>query len=513
MSNYVRIFKNLPSRDGSSLAGELHLPAIGRQFPALLHRTERPMGELMEFYREAVRLGFAVFVQNVRGCGDSGGEFRPYENEAEDGEDAIRWLMGQPWCNGVICGFGIDYSAQAVLAAAQKCFGGISGIILIHPSNDLPNAGFHSNGVFRLKWCRQALEWAKCCSTPSPETTSALEHETAYATTTPNIESIADALPHLRKFPGIFRWLKTASIYNPNRIYETDASSRQYALSVADNYERMPDIPTLLLTDWRNDNCAGTIKIFQENICRHMAPTRLEIGSNKSDAVLRKKAIDWLDKWLHPGNDWDAYAKGIHFAMINADDRSEAMWPLLDAKNYYFFLCSGGFLSLNKSTAEDSRSMFPFFPLDPTPSENSGPGTLISRKDMISFSSSLLKRPMAICGSIKASVWAMASQTTSLAVSVVDLWIPNDDIPVCREICHGIVRMTIDGGSARAQHLEFSLPPIAYSIPAGHRLQVRFSPCLFPEFQVIGDLPDAIAILHEVNHQSLLSIPILPVKQ
>jgi hypothetical protein len=46
--------------------------------------------------------GFVYLVQDVRGRGDSDGEFYPLVTEAPDGYDTIEWAAKQPWSNGKI---------------------------------------------------------------------------------------------------------------------------------------------------------------------------------------------------------------------------------------------------------------------------------------------------------------------------------------------------------------------------------------------------------------------------
>jgi putative CocE/NonD family hydrolase len=46
---------------------------------------------------------------DVRGRGDSDGEFVPWRNEGSDGYDAIEWVAAQPWCNGEVVTWGQSY--------------------------------------------------------------------------------------------------------------------------------------------------------------------------------------------------------------------------------------------------------------------------------------------------------------------------------------------------------------------------------------------------------------------
>jgi putative CocE/NonD family hydrolase len=65
------------------------------------------------------RHGYAVVVQDVRGRGDSDGEFYPFfNNEGPDGYDTIEWVAGQPWSNGRVGMMGGSYAGWVQWCAA-----------------------------------------------------------------------------------------------------------------------------------------------------------------------------------------------------------------------------------------------------------------------------------------------------------------------------------------------------------------------------------------------------------
>ncbi len=65
---------------------------------------------------EVVGAGFAVVVVDCRGTHRSGGTFRWMASEANDGVDVVAWLKSQPWCSGVVLGFGGSYVSATQLA-------------------------------------------------------------------------------------------------------------------------------------------------------------------------------------------------------------------------------------------------------------------------------------------------------------------------------------------------------------------------------------------------------------
>lgn len=70
--------------------------------------------------------GYAVVVQDVRGRGESNGQFRGFRQEPADGTATLAWLRSQGWCNGKIGCYGFSYQ-------------GLSQLLLDHGSH-LPDA-------------------------------------------------------------------------------------------------------------------------------------------------------------------------------------------------------------------------------------------------------------------------------------------------------------------------------------------------------------------------------------
>src|SRR4029077_2646474 len=65
--------------------------------------------------------GYNVVIQDVRGRGDSEGEFYPFRYEASDGADTIAWLRSRPESNGRVGMYGFSYQGMTQwLAAAQQ---------------------------------------------------------------------------------------------------------------------------------------------------------------------------------------------------------------------------------------------------------------------------------------------------------------------------------------------------------------------------------------------------------
>jgi len=112
----------IPIRDGTVLRADLYRPASDGRFPVLIHRTpysriESPPDPLVV---AAVRRGYVVLLEDVRGRYGSDGVFDPYRQEGKEGYDTIEWAAHQPWSNGVVGIFGLSYPGAVQWLAAVE---------------------------------------------------------------------------------------------------------------------------------------------------------------------------------------------------------------------------------------------------------------------------------------------------------------------------------------------------------------------------------------------------------
>ena len=100
-------------RDGAKLLTKVCVPDRGERWPCLFMRTpyeaywEMGPANAIPFIEQ----GYVVVIQYCRGTNGSDGEYKPFENERNDGIDAIKWLSAQPWQDGNIGTFGASYMA------------------------------------------------------------------------------------------------------------------------------------------------------------------------------------------------------------------------------------------------------------------------------------------------------------------------------------------------------------------------------------------------------------------
>ncbi len=64
--------------------------------------------------------GYPFLTVDVRGRGNSEGEFKPNSNEAKDGHDVVEWLARQSYCSGKVAMWGGSYMGHVQWATAKE---------------------------------------------------------------------------------------------------------------------------------------------------------------------------------------------------------------------------------------------------------------------------------------------------------------------------------------------------------------------------------------------------------
>ncbi len=117
----IQFDQRVPMRDDLTLSADIYLPlgSPSVKRPVILERTPyMKAGINFERAKYFVRHGYVFVAMDVRGRGDSDGEFIPYFNEGKDGYDAIEWCALQPWSDGNVGTIGASYGGRIQWLAA-----------------------------------------------------------------------------------------------------------------------------------------------------------------------------------------------------------------------------------------------------------------------------------------------------------------------------------------------------------------------------------------------------------
>jgi putative CocE/NonD family hydrolase len=112
----------IPLRDGAHLSAILYLPEnLEKSAPALFTLTPYTAQTYHEHGVYFASHGYPFVAADVRGRGNSEGDFRPFIQEAQDGYDVVAWLAQQAYCNGKVAMWGGSYAGYNQWATAKEC--------------------------------------------------------------------------------------------------------------------------------------------------------------------------------------------------------------------------------------------------------------------------------------------------------------------------------------------------------------------------------------------------------
>lgn len=140
----------MQTRDGVALVADVFRPEAPGKYPVILSRT--PYGRATAgvdgpFY---ARRGYVFVAQDVRGMGESEGEWDPFVNERKDGYDAVDWASKQDWSDGNVGMIGASYGGLVQWAAASEKHPALKCLVpQVSPPDAMRNIPY-DHGIFYL---------------------------------------------------------------------------------------------------------------------------------------------------------------------------------------------------------------------------------------------------------------------------------------------------------------------------------------------------------------------------
>ena len=110
----------IPMRDGIKLDATVYRPKTDKPAPCVFTLTPYISQSYNDRGIYFAAHGYPFLTIDVRGRGNSEGEFRPMIQEAQDGYDIVGWLAKQPYCDGKVAMWGGSYAGYDQWAAAKE---------------------------------------------------------------------------------------------------------------------------------------------------------------------------------------------------------------------------------------------------------------------------------------------------------------------------------------------------------------------------------------------------------
>jgi len=546
ISRNVRI----PLRDGITLSADLYRPKKEGRYPAIVVRT--PYLKNTTAHHETscyfAEHGYAVLVIDVRGRGDSEGEFIPYRQEAEDGYDCIEWAAAQPWCDGHVGTMGGSYLARIQwLTALTKPPHLKTMIASVSPSDPF-------------------VEWPT--GTPTPMHVCWLYMTSGRVMQNTDVVPWEDVYKHL---PLMTMDEKTGKVLPMWReeLEHPRLDDWWKKICYQQHFDQI-DLPVMHISGWYDDEQVGTPLNFigmtkhapSEKARRnqklimgpwiHQINTSTRIGDVEfgPDAIIDLKGIQlkWFDRWLkNIPNGIDEEKPVKIFIMGRNEWVEEDAWPLPNTRYTRFFIHSGplgansrfgdGMLSVNPPLESerafdeydyDPKNPVPFI-TDMTSSQIGGAddyAAIERRDDVLVYTTEKLEKDTEVTGPIKMELYAASNVVdTDFMVKLLDVH-PNGFV---QRLTDGMVRARFRNGMENPELIEpgkiykyeIDCWNTSHVFKKGHCIRIEVSSSAFPKYDVnlntgapLGKTTETKCahqvIYHDPEHPSCMILPIIP---
>lgn len=269
----TRFDERILAADGTELSVDLYFPADKGSYPVLLTRTAANNNRKDSLgvppatrFRQLAAQGFIVAAADVRGRGDSDGQFTPFINEASDGAMTIAWLRSLEECNGKIGVFGSGYAAFCAWAAACED-GSVDALASLSPFGSVGKGLVHNGGAVRLDW----LFWMHL-----------IGGRTVQPANVPPWKNIYQHLPINTMDEALGR----ADIWWQEWLAHLDPEDPYWEpLKLSDSIAKL-NTPALHISGWWDGQLAGT-RYYHQAAIQSQAPQHVIIGPWDTAGVRR----------------------------------------------------------------------------------------------------------------------------------------------------------------------------------------------------------------------------------
>ena len=522
----------VPMPDGVSLLGNLYRPA-GRRGPLPVVLVRLPYGRSgmpgQLFAAPLARRGFQVFLQATRGTFGSGGHFRPFTTEREDGLATVAWLREQPWCDGRVAMTGLSYFGHTQWAVAPYVDPPLVSVSPHITSADVPGTILYDHGA---PLTQTALTWSALIGR---------QERGDPLSSLPNPALKARVRRALRRLPLQAVDVAVAGAPVPFwRDFVAHSGPGDDFWSVADHgradFHRMP--PVNMVTGWWDVFAAGQLADYSA-LRAAGVPARIVVGPwlHGEAGELRAIARSDVEFLRHTLSNGPAPSGApVRVFLQQADTWLEFdHWPPPHAQQLVQHVRAGGALSVDAEDGDVAPSRFTYDPADPTPTVGGPllqrPGkqadnrSVEDRADVLVFTGPPLPSDLDVVGQVRARVHVRSElehadvfvrlcdvDPTGASRNVVDgirrldpRTVPADDVEVCDD---GVLAVDVE------------LYPTAYRVRAGHRLRLQVSGGAFPRYarslgtaEPFGTATEGrscrFEVHHDAAHPSRLVLPVV----
>ncbi len=482
--SYTSFNTMVPMRDGTRLYTLVLLPQRDKiPAPAILIRTpygtEHMLRKKSGAIKKLLEEGFAVVIQDLRGCHDSEGENRMFFTDGwgslRDGYDTVEWIARQSWCNGKVGMYGGSAHGIVQYLAAGAVPPHLKATFVINAAWNLYNF-IYPGGEFRK---HDVEAWVLSNSTPS--FLEFLKMNPDYSNQVWGVVNLNNRVSYIN-----------IPVFHVGGWYDCFAPAQIEAFHAIEERggEKAREAQRLIIGPWTH-HTTGTVKCGE-----------VDFPQNASARIFQDYALPWFEKYLQ-GKGGADFPKISLYLMGPLD--TEGPWNLWQYFDEWPFdraglsvLYPGADGLLHRSPPEEHALSFLYDPENPVPTVGGNNLTLTAgiydqrkvwdREDVLTFASQPTIWPYAIFGRVKLILYASSSAPdTDFTAKLVDIYPDGRKMLILDSIIMARHRNGPEKEDFlqenRVYRMEIDLGYTAYAMAPGHRLGLAISSSNYPKYE------------------------------
>jgi putative CocE/NonD family hydrolase len=528
----IEFNKRVKMRDGVELSADIYRPDADGKFPVILSRTpyNKNGARALEFGRYFASRGYVYIEMDVRGRGDSDGEFVPYINDGLDGYDSIEWCALQEWSNGKVGTIGGSYLGRIQwLTAILQPPHLTTMIVMVTPSDPfvefptgLPipmSISWYHATAGRVMQNMDAVDWGKihyhlplytmdeAAGRPNPRWKELIDHA--------KLDEWWEPLRYQNKFDKVkVPILHISGWYDDEQI---GTPLNFIGMTTKGATEEIRRNQKLLMGPWPHSLLKAQPKLG-------------EVDFGPSSVIdFKSYFLRWFDYWLKGIDNGIMKEKPVKlFLMGDNIWLEEDEYPIARTKwvNYYIHsqgransLYGDGILSTEMPKSEpfdtyiyDPQNPVPFI-TEPSFAQIGGPDDyrpIERRDDVLVYSTPPLTEDISVCGPIKMILYASSSAPdTDFTAKLLDVW----ENGFAQRLTDGLVRARFRQGMDKPSFIvpnkiysyEIDLWNTCQTFKKNHRIRVEISSSAFPKYDRNLNTKDELGKTthYEIAHQKI----------
>ncbi|BAQ66252.1 CocE/NonD family hydrolase [Geminocystis sp. NIES-3709] len=516
----------MTTRDGISLASDIYYPVTDEKLPVLLMR--QPYGKsiastvVYAHPKWYAKHGYIVVIQDVRGRGESEGEFQLFETEINDGYDTLEWVANINRSNGKVGMYGFSYQGMTQLYCAISQNPALKTICPAMIAYDLYSDWAYENGAF----CYQLnLAWAIQLSAETARLKQDLLAYKVLYLASRNLPVydlpiiVEEALKKYCPSNFYFEWLK----HKQDDEYWQKLSPKTYFKNV--------DLPMLHIGGWFDTYLRGSLNLYQEINKKSKFQQHLIIGpwahlpwgntlgdryyTTQANNNINEIQIAWFNKHLKGIENSNLFSKNIQLFQMGTNKWIKVN-KLNNENKLIFYLNSTGLANIKdddgKLIIDNQKNNYQqediiihdFWRSTPSLGGHSSISSgsfdrseLDNRSDVITYTSNIFSEDLEILGDIELEIYVQAD-TKSFDLSVTLSQKFNDG--KVYNFNQGYIKINNHNSE---KPIKFLLQSTCIQIQKNTALRLSISPSNFPSYSVNFGRNKS-----EMNYQDLETKPI-----